>query len=132
MGNCCSWQSRTHSAWGKAGNSPACFLFFQEGLRCLLELIKTVRAQGGLLSKSRLEVFSLALPPAPPIYHLLLQKNKCPFLPSLGRGLLAQVCTWAGPDRCVVSRKTGANFLCVCVRLNSSRPQCTLQGCRGL
>lgn len=37
---------------------------------CLLELMKTVQAQGGLLSKSRLEVSSLPLSPPHSLSHL--------------------------------------------------------------
>lgn len=128
--NCCSWQYRTLLRLGEGWALTCLFLFFQEGLCCLLELIKTGQAQSGLLAKSRLEVSFLVLSLSSHLYHLL-QKKSFPFLNRVGRGLLAE-CAWAGPDRCVVSRKTGANFLCVCVCLYSSRPQCVLQGCRGL
>lgn len=62
---------------GEGWELTCLFLCFQEGLCCLLELIKTVQAQGGLLSKSRLEGSSLVLSPHPlsPIYNLPYEKN---------------------------------------------------------
>lgn len=49
------------------------------------------------------------------------KKKSFPLLNQSGKSLLTE-CTWAGLDRCVVSRKTGASFL-GSVFLYSSRLQ---------
>lgn len=83
-------------------------LFFLEALCPLLKLMKTEQAQGGLFSES-------GLLSSPAFYHplpvpLFKKKKSFPLLNQSGKSLLPE-CTWAGPDRCVVSRKTGASFL---------------------